>query len=82
MSLIQRFHCIPYPGSKESHTHTSPSQENGTIVGFPGATPTFDNLLTAECDILIPAAGEKVITSEIARDVKAKVRGWGRMGMM
>ena len=44
-------------------------------MGFPGATPTSENLLTAECDILIPAAGEQVITSDIAREVKAKVRG-------
>ena len=59
-------------------------QEHGTIVGFPGATPTSENLLTADCDILIPAAGEQVITSDIARDVKAKVRGrgLGKCGMM
>ena len=47
---------------------------NRTIVGFPGAEPTTENLLTTECDILIPAAGEQQITSEIAHDVKAKVR--------
>ena len=50
-------------------------QEHGTIVGFPGATPSEENLLTAECDILIPAAGEKVITSDIARQIQAKVGG-------
>ena len=45
----------------------------GSIVGFPGAEPTTDNLLTAECDILIPAAGEKQITASVARELKAKV---------
>jgi glutamate dehydrogenase (NAD(P)+) len=54
--------------------------EHGTIVGFPGATPTSENLLTADCDILIPAAGEQVITSDIARDVKAKIVAEGANG--
>ena len=51
-------------------------QANGTIVGFPKAEPTDENLLTAECDILIPAAGEQQITANIARDVQAKVTGY------
>ncbi|CAI8003235.1 Glutamate dehydrogenase, mitochondrial [Geodia barretti] len=55
-------------------------EEHGTIVGFPGATPTSENLLTADCDILIPAAGEQVITSDIARDVKAKIVAEGANG--
>ena len=50
-------------------------QDNETIVGFPGATPTDENLLIAPCDILIPAAGEKQITADIARQLKAKVGG-------
>lgn len=53
---------------------------HGTIVGFPGAEPTDENLLTAECDILIPAAGEQQITADIARDVKAKVIAEGANG--
>ena len=47
--------------------------EHGTVMGFPGAQPTTENLLTTECDILIPAAGEQQITADIAKDVKAKV---------
>ena len=50
-------------------------------MGFPGATATADNLLTAECDILIPAAGEKVINAAIARQIQAKVRGAGLVGV-
>ena len=46
---------------------------HGSIVGFPGAEPTEDNLLTAQCDILVPAAGEKQITADIAHQMKAKV---------
>ena len=46
---------------------------NSTIIGYPGAKATTENLLTAECDILIPAAGEQQITADIAHDIKAKV---------
>ena len=42
-------------------------------MGFPGAQRTDENLLEAECDILVPAAGEKQITAEVARNIKAKV---------
>lgn len=45
----------------------------GSILDFPGAQPTDENLLIAECDFLIPAAGEQQITAEIAKQVKAKV---------
>ena len=47
----------------------------GSVKGFPGAQPTEENLLIAECDFLIPAAGEQQITAEIAKQVKAKVNG-------
>ena len=56
------------------------TQTNGTIMGFPGATATEENLLTAECDILVPAAGERQITADIARNMKAKVRSEGCEG--
>ncbi|ALC46023.1 CG4434 [Drosophila busckii] len=47
--------------------------EKQTIKGFPKAQETTENLLTAECDILMPCATQKVITSENAKDVKAKL---------
>ncbi|MDD2421475.1 MAG: Glu/Leu/Phe/Val dehydrogenase [Heliobacteriaceae bacterium] len=48
--------------------------ENQTVKGFPGSQnlSNFD-LLTLECDILIPAALENQITGEVAPHVKAKM---------
>ncbi|HEY2362043.1 MAG TPA: Glu/Leu/Phe/Val dehydrogenase [Candidatus Angelobacter sp.] len=47
---------------------------NKTIVGFPDAD-TVDprELLLADCEILIPAATENVITSQNAASIKAKI---------
>jgi len=44
------------------------------IVGFPGAEAAdTSELLVTQCDILIPAATENVITSQNAASVKAKI---------
>ena len=47
---------------------------NGTVLGFRGAEgmPTAE-LLTTDCEILIPAATENVITSRNAEKVKARI---------
>jgi len=49
-------------------------QRNGTVTGFPGADKyNSPDLLTADCEVLVPAATENVITSRNAGQIKAKV---------
>lgn len=52
-------------------------KQNGSILGFPGATnlPSKEAALELECDILIPAALENQITADNASRIKAKIIG-------
>ena len=56
-------------------------QKNGTVHGFPGAE-AYDaaELLTTECEILIPAATENVITSRNVNRVKCRILAEGANG--
>ena len=55
--------------------------EVGTIAGFAGAEPADSaELLTRECEILIPAATENVITSRNAADLKCRILCEGANG--
>ncbi|HEY6249102.1 MAG TPA: Glu/Leu/Phe/Val dehydrogenase [Candidatus Angelobacter sp.] len=48
--------------------------KNRTIVGFPGAEAADTaQLLITDCEVLIPAAVENVITSQNAEHIKAKI---------
>jgi glutamate dehydrogenase (NAD(P)+) len=47
-------------------------KENGVLTGFPDAESiSNDELLTCDCDVLIPAAMENTVTAEIASQIKA-----------
>lgn len=48
-------------------------QDNGTITGFPGAEKYDGDLLTEQCDILIPAAMERALNAENAEQVCDKI---------
>lgn len=48
--------------------------DNRTIVGYPGASKyEGENLMFEPCDIFVPAAIEKVINSENAHKIQAKI---------
>jgi glutamate dehydrogenase (NAD(P)+) len=48
-------------------------RENGTLKGFPGADEiTNEELLTCECDVLIPAAMENTIDADVAPHIQAR----------
>ena len=49
-------------------------QRNGSVLGFKGAEGAdSDEIFTSECEILIPAATENVITSRNAERIRAKI---------
>ncbi|GAB4317580.1 MAG: Glu/Leu/Phe/Val dehydrogenase dimerization domain-containing protein [Candidatus Sumerlaeia bacterium] len=49
-------------------------QENRSLSGFPGGDPMpREDLLTMDCDVLIPAAMERVITAEIAQRIRCRI---------
>ncbi|MFB3814539.1 MAG: Glu/Leu/Phe/Val dehydrogenase [Terriglobales bacterium] len=55
--------------------------QNKTIHGFPGAEKADSaELLVSECDILVPAATENVITTRNAGDIKAHIIAEGANG--
>ena len=46
----------------------------GSVINFPGVqTITNDNLLLLNCDVLVPAAKESVITDKNAGSIRAKI---------
>jgi len=56
-------------------------QKEGTIHGFKGAEPmATEQLLVTDCEILVPAATENVITSDNADRVKARILVEGANG--
>jgi glutamate dehydrogenase (NAD(P)+) len=49
-------------------------RENGVLTDFPGSDAvTNDEVITCECDVLVPAAMENTITEEVAPHIKARV---------
>jgi glutamate dehydrogenase (NAD(P)+) len=55
--------------------------KNGTIHGFKGAEKAAtEDLMVSDCDILVPAATENVITTKNADRIKAKVIAEGANG--
>jgi glutamate dehydrogenase (NAD(P)+) len=56
-------------------------QKTGAVSGFNGADAISEKeMLALECEILVPAALEMAITSEVAKDVKARIISEGANG--
>ncbi|MDR9425101.1 MAG: Glu/Leu/Phe/Val dehydrogenase [Marinobacter sp.] len=49
-------------------------EKNGSLEGFPGSQPiTNEELFACNCDVLVPAAVQGVITKEVAEKVQARI---------
>ena len=49
-------------------------RENGTLKDFPAADEVSnEELLTCDCDVLVPAAMENTVTAEVAPHVRARI---------
>ncbi|XP_031562890.1 glutamate dehydrogenase, mitochondrial-like [Actinia tenebrosa] len=79
VGVIERDGSIENPEGIDPKELENYMLENGTIVGFPGAKPA-ENLLEAQCDILVPAANEKQLTKKNAPRIKAKIIAEGANG--
>lgn len=65
------------------HRHVYENRDNPlrTVDGFPGAGKLpVDDLLALKCDLLVPAAMERVITEEVARKLDCKIIAEGANG--
>jgi glutamate dehydrogenase (NAD(P)+) len=57
------------------------ARKNKKVVGFTGGEPiTCENILHMECDVLVPAALENVITAQNATQIKAAIVAEGANG--
>ena len=62
------------PSGIDIHQLIAYKQRNGTTLGFNGAEATpSEELIVSDCDILIPAATENVITSRNVDKIKARI---------
>src|SRR5579862_8445243 len=62
------------PAGIDIHQLLEYKYRNNTILGFRGAEATpSEELLVSDCEILIPAATENVITSRNAEQIKARI---------
>jgi glutamate dehydrogenase (NAD(P)+) len=62
------------PAGVDIHQLIEYKYRNESILGFPGAEATpSDELLISDCEILIPAATENVITSRNAGKIRARI---------
>ncbi len=74
VGIAERDGGLANPNGIDIHQLIEYKYRNGTILGFRGAEAMpSEELLVSECEILIPAATENVITSRNADQIKARI---------
>jgi glutamate dehydrogenase (NAD(P)+) len=74
VGIAEREGGLYNPAGIDIHQLLEYRYRNNTILGFRGAEATpSEELLISDCEILIPAATENVITSRNADKIKAKI---------
>lgn len=65
---------ISIPNGAKISAILAHKQKNGSVVGFPDSKKiSTEELLTTECDVLVPAALENQIDAKIANNLKCKI---------
>jgi glutamate dehydrogenase/leucine dehydrogenase len=58
----------------DPHRVIEHKERTGSVVAFPGSEAIApEDLLTLECEVLIPAALENVITAEVAKNIRTQI---------
>jgi len=58
----------------DPHRVIEHKEKTGSVVGFPASEPIkAEELLALECEVLIPAALENVITADVAQKVRTRI---------
>jgi glutamate dehydrogenase (NAD(P)+) len=74
IGIAERDGGLYNPAGIDIHQLVEHKYRNGTTLGFRGAEDMpSDELMLMECDILVPAATENVITSRNAAQIKARI---------
>ena len=74
VGIAEREGGLSNPNGIDIHQLVEYKYRNGTTLGFSGAEATpSEELLVSDCEILIPAATENVITSRNAGEIKARI---------
>ena len=75
VALAEREGAITAPGGLDVDEVVTHRRATGSILGFPGAadiTPSAD-ALELDCDVLVPAALENVVTADNVDRIRAKI---------
>ena len=75
IALAEREGAIVNPKGLNEEAVFEHRRRTGSILGFAGAKdlPTSGDALELDCDVLVPAALENVLTAENAPRIKAKI---------